>query len=146
MYVCTVPYLPRLYPCTLPTAPVSRSFGLRSSYEIDILDIDQRPRNKSLRLEGSDKYTVPGNRKTKPRKLWSPGEHLDLWIPSKTKLSILIQSLNNLCWPLCMYVCECFTKASVLITDQYSESVLSTQKTNAESRGRGRSALRAQPS
>ena len=50
MYVCTVPYLPRLYPCTLPTAPVSRSFGLRSSYEIDILDTDQRPRNKSLRL------------------------------------------------------------------------------------------------
>ena len=37
-YVCTVPYLTRLYPCTLPTAPVSRSFGLRSSYEIDILD------------------------------------------------------------------------------------------------------------
>ena len=29
-----------LYPCTLPTAPVSRSFGLRSSYEIDILDTD----------------------------------------------------------------------------------------------------------
>ena len=48
MYVCTV-YLPRLYPCTLPTAPVSRSFGLRSSHEIDILDTDQRPRNKSLR-------------------------------------------------------------------------------------------------
>jgi hypothetical protein len=43
-----VPYLPRLYPCTLPTAPVSRSFGLRSSYEIDILDTDQRPRNKSV--------------------------------------------------------------------------------------------------
>ena len=39
-----------LYPCTLPTAPVSRSFGLRSSYEIDILDTctDQRPRNKKL--------------------------------------------------------------------------------------------------
>ena len=32
-----------LYPCTLPTALVSRSFGLRSSYEIDILDTDQRP-------------------------------------------------------------------------------------------------------
>ena len=39
---------PLLYPCTLPTAPVSRNFGLRSSYEIDILDTctDQRPRNK----------------------------------------------------------------------------------------------------
>ena len=44
---CTIPYLLRqgrasynlhLCPCTLPTAPVSRSFGLRSSYEIDILD------------------------------------------------------------------------------------------------------------
>ena len=46
-----MPYLPLLYPCTLPTAPVSRSFGLRSSYEIDILDTDQRPRNKSLRLQ-----------------------------------------------------------------------------------------------
>jgi hypothetical protein len=40
-----MPTLSRLYPCTLPTAPVSRSFGLRSSYEIDILDTDQRPRN-----------------------------------------------------------------------------------------------------
>jgi len=29
-----------LYPCTPPTAPVSRSFGLRSSYEIDILGTD----------------------------------------------------------------------------------------------------------
>ena len=45
IYVYTVclydalPASPRLYPCTLlPTAPVSRSFGLRSSYEIDILD------------------------------------------------------------------------------------------------------------
>jgi hypothetical protein len=28
-----------LYPCTLPTAPVSRSFGLRSSYKIDILEV-----------------------------------------------------------------------------------------------------------
>ena len=43
-------YLPCLYPCTLPTAPVSSSFGLRSSYEIDILDTDQRPRNKSRLL------------------------------------------------------------------------------------------------
>jgi hypothetical protein len=44
--------LPRLYPCTLPTAPVSRSFGLRSSYEIYILDTDQRPRNNhSLLIE-----------------------------------------------------------------------------------------------
>jgi hypothetical protein len=36
-----------LYPTlALPTtAPVSKSFGLRSSYEIDILDTDQRPRN-----------------------------------------------------------------------------------------------------
>ena len=39
MYDC-LPALPCLYPCTLPTAPVSRSFGLRSSYEIDILDTD----------------------------------------------------------------------------------------------------------
>jgi hypothetical protein len=45
----TMPYLSPFVPCTLPTAPVSRSFGLRSSYEIDILDTDQRPRNKSLR-------------------------------------------------------------------------------------------------
>ena len=43
--VCTMPY-PRLYPCTLPpthrlpTAPVSKSFGFRSSYEIDIFDTD----------------------------------------------------------------------------------------------------------
>ena len=29
-----------LYPCTPPTAPVSRSFGLRSSYEIAIFDTD----------------------------------------------------------------------------------------------------------
>ena len=29
-----------LYPCTPPTAPVSRSFGLRSSYEIAVLDTD----------------------------------------------------------------------------------------------------------
>jgi hypothetical protein len=34
-----------------PTAHVSRSFGLRSSYEIDILDTDQRPRNKSSAAE-----------------------------------------------------------------------------------------------
>jgi len=39
MYDC-LPALPSLYPCTLPTAPVSRSFGLRSSYEIDMLDTD----------------------------------------------------------------------------------------------------------
>ena len=39
MYDC-LPALPCLYPCTLPTAPVSRSFGLWSSYEIDILDTD----------------------------------------------------------------------------------------------------------
>jgi hypothetical protein len=58
MYVCTVPYLPRLYPCTLPTAPVSRSFGLRSSYEIDILDTNQRPRNKSLRLLNQNSHDV----------------------------------------------------------------------------------------
>ena len=44
MTPCSMPYLPRLY-CTLPTAPVPRSFGLRSSYEIDILDTDQRPTN-----------------------------------------------------------------------------------------------------
>jgi hypothetical protein len=49
MFVRCPTYL-HLYPCTLPTAPVSRSFGLRSSYEIDILDTNQRPRNKSLRL------------------------------------------------------------------------------------------------
>jgi hypothetical protein len=47
-----------LYPCTLPTAPVSRSFGLRSSYEIDILDTDQRPRNKSLRLLNQFKLSM----------------------------------------------------------------------------------------
>jgi len=29
-----------LFACTPPTVPVSRSFGLRSSYEIDILDTD----------------------------------------------------------------------------------------------------------
>jgi hypothetical protein len=29
-----------LYPCTLPTAPVSRSFGLRFSYESVIFDTD----------------------------------------------------------------------------------------------------------
>jgi hypothetical protein len=33
MYVCTMPYPSRLYPCTLPTAPVSRCFGLRSTHE-----------------------------------------------------------------------------------------------------------------
>ena len=49
MFVRCPTYL-YLYPCTLPTAPVSRSFGLRSSYEIAILDTDQRPTNKSLRL------------------------------------------------------------------------------------------------
>ena len=40
--------LPRVYPFN-PTAPISRSFGLRSSYEIDILDTDQLPRKKSRR-------------------------------------------------------------------------------------------------
>jgi len=38
--------------CTLPTTPVSRSFGLRSSYEIDILDTDQRSRKIMLTKEG----------------------------------------------------------------------------------------------
>ena len=57
MFVRCPTYL-HLYPCTLPTAPVSRSFGLRSSYEIDILDTDQRPRNKSLRLLNQFKLSM----------------------------------------------------------------------------------------
>ena len=62
---------PRLYPCTLPTAPVSRSFGLRSSYEIDILDTDQRPRNK---FEASRKRLGPQRlqlEKLHQRLLWT---------------------------------------------------------------------------
>ena len=34
------------YPCTLPTAPVSRSFGLRSSYE----PISLKPTNVQLNI------------------------------------------------------------------------------------------------
>jgi hypothetical protein len=49
----------RLYPCTLPTAPVSRSFGLRSSYEIDILDTDQRPMELNFDLSLPIKPTLP---------------------------------------------------------------------------------------
>ena len=66
-----MPYLPylslHLYPCTLPTAPVSRSFGLRSSYKIDILEVfglaiatpegDTVTRNG--RAEGRDPATRP---------------------------------------------------------------------------------------
>ena len=43
--------LPLLYPYTLPTAPVSGSFGLRSSYEIGIFDTDQRPKNYLFELK-----------------------------------------------------------------------------------------------
>jgi len=42
MFVQCPTYL-HLYPCTLPTAPVSKSFGLRSSYEIDILALVDPP-------------------------------------------------------------------------------------------------------
>jgi len=49
----TMPYQSRLYPCTLPTAPVSRSFGLRSSYESVSLTPTKDPGEKEMRTQDS---------------------------------------------------------------------------------------------
>jgi hypothetical protein len=48
-----MPYQSRLYPCTLPTAPVSRSFGLRSSYESVSLTPTKDPGEKEMRTQDS---------------------------------------------------------------------------------------------
>jgi len=59
-HVCTLHMYVRsladlfLYPCTPPTASVSRSFGLRSSYEIAILDTDLKTHLRAL----SEPYTT----------------------------------------------------------------------------------------
>ena len=49
-----------LYPCTPPTAPVSRSFGLRSSYEIAILDTDLKTHLRALSEPYTTKPPLPG--------------------------------------------------------------------------------------
>jgi hypothetical protein len=78
--ICTMPY-PSFVPCTLPTAPVSRSFGLRSSYEIDILDTDQRTNLQLYQVHVAD----PG------------ADLLGLWVglacvPRKTQVCIRVHT------------------------------------------------------
>ena len=113
--VCTpVPYLPLLFQGVSASDLPTKSISLISTKDPGTNLFDWKDLTNTL------------CRKT--RKLWSPGEHSGSLDTSKTKLSILIQSLNNLCGPLCMYVCECFTKASVLI------SMISTYNRKAEAK------------